>query len=157
MTWKLPMPVAAPQRPQEPPAAQEEASRACGPPPMVPMVPIVEQPSPDAEPPRPLRLSWRDFPPEYIDALRTAATVEGRTARLGPMSWNDARFSQREFYRLVATLRRNVTEGDQEALALDNIARQLRVSVPRCEHDLKQHWFILKANPLVKAVREQER
>ena len=135
MTWKLPMPIAVPQRPQEP---------------------LQEEPPADEGGARPLRLSWRDFPPEYISALRTAATVEGRTARLGPMSWNDARFSQREFYRLVATLRRNVQEGDQDALPLDAVARQLRVSVPRCEHDLKQHWFILKANPLVKAIREQQ-
>lgn len=139
MTWKLPIPAApqlpskggSPPRPQPPPGELDRGGAA------------------------PVRLSWRDFPPEYISALRTAAGPS-RVARLGPMSWNDARFSQREFYRLVATLRRNVEEGDSEAFPLDDIARQLRCSVPRCEEDLTQHWFILKANPLVKAVRAQQ-
>jgi hypothetical protein len=145
--WKLPLPGAATAAPA--PATTPVATTA----------PQKPQETPVASPPsdtvagdiRPLRLSWRDFPPEYAAALRSAAT--NGSAQLGPMSWNDARFSQREFYRLVAVLRRNVSEGDTEAAPLDDIARQLRVSVPRCDHDLTKHWFILKANPLVKAMR----
>jgi hypothetical protein len=103
------------------------------------------------DPQRPFRTSWRDFPPEYIEALKQA-DAEGE-ARIGPMSWNDARFSQREFYRLVACLRRNSVEGDTEAAALDQIARKLRVSGPRCEEDLTKHWFVLKANPLWRPIQ----
>ncbi len=101
---------------------------------------------------RPLRTDWHDFPPEYITALKVAGR-EG-FVRLGPMSWNNARFSQREFYRLVAVLRRQAPT-DPEAATLDNIARQLRVSCPRCDEDVTQHWFMLQANPIVEGMRSR--
>lgn len=105
----------------------------------------------DTGPTRPLRASWRDFPTEYIDALRRAA-ADG-TVRLGPMTWNDARFAQREFYRLIAVLRRAAEATDNEAAALDQIARRLRVSCPRCaDGDLTLHWLVLKENPIVAAM-----
>lgn len=100
---------------------------------------------------RPIRDSWRDYPPEYITALVTAHR-EGEV-RLGPMAWNDVRFSQREWYRLTATLRRTASE-DTDAAGYLAMADTLRVSCPRCEapHDLRLHWFVLKANPIVAAV-----
>lgn len=99
---------------------------------------------------RPLRASWQDFPAEYIEALRQAGA--GGDVRLGPMAWNDARFAQREFYRLVAILRRTATT-DPSAAELDAIARRLRVSCPRCETgDLTLHWLVLKKNPIIAAM-----
>jgi hypothetical protein len=99
---------------------------------------------------RALRASWRDFPLEYIEALRQADTEE---VRLGPMTWNDARFAQREFYRLIAVLRRAPVD-DPTAVLLDDIARRLRVSCPRCEDgDLTLHWLVLKKNPIIAAMR----
>jgi len=98
---------------------------------------------------RPIRTDWRDFPTEYIQALN-AAGADG-SVKLGPMSWNDARFAQREFYRLIAVLRR-MAPSDEEAARLDSIARRLRVSCPRCEADLTRHWFVLQANPIVQGM-----
>jgi hypothetical protein len=98
---------------------------------------------------RPVRTDWRDFPAEYIQALNAAGT-DG-SVQLGPMSWNDARFAQREFYRLIAVLRR-MAPTDDEAGRLDLIARRLRVSCPRCETDLTRHWFVLQANPIVQGM-----
>lgn len=101
---------------------------------------------------RPSRATWRDFPPEYITAL----DIAGRdgSVQLGPMSWNDARFAQREFYRLIAVLRR-MAPSDEEAAKLDEIARRLRVSCPRCEADLTKHWFMLRANPIVQGMKDR--
>ena len=101
---------------------------------------------------RPVRTDWRDFPVEYIQALN-AAGADG-SVQLGPMSWNDARFAQREFYRLIAVLRRMAPD-DVEANRLDSIAKRLRVSCPRCETDLNRHWFVLQANPIVEGMRNQ--
>lgn len=146
MSWKIPLPPA-----HIPPPPEPEQLPQLPAPPVSPRV--LDAATADLGGSRPLRLSWRDYPPEYITMLREAGDKE--TSRLGPMTWNDVRFAQREFYRLVATLRRNVQEGDQEAVPLDEIARRLRASCPRCEHDLTRHWFILKSNPLVKAMRGQ--
>ena len=101
---------------------------------------------------RPVRTNWRDFPGEYITALQVAGR-EG-SVQLGPMSWNDARFAQREFYRLMAVLRRTAPT-DAEAAKLDEIARRLRVSCPRCETDLTRHWFSLQANPIVEGMKDR--
>jgi hypothetical protein len=101
-----------------------------------------------------LRASWRDFPAEYVEALRSTAVTGSGQVQLGPMSWSDARFAQREFYRLIAVLRQEAKTGDSAAVELDQLARGLRVSCPRCEHDLTQHWFVLKANPIVQAVSQ---
>jgi hypothetical protein len=102
---------------------------------------------------RPLRATWQDFPPEYIHALRQAS-ADGQV-RLGPMTWNDARFAQREFYRLIAVLRRaEGSAADDKAASLAEIARRLRVSCPRCDDgDLTLHWLVLKENPIVAAMR----
>ncbi len=99
---------------------------------------------------RPVRTDWRDFPVEYITALNVAG--RDGSIQLGPMSWNDARFAQREFYRLIAVLRR-MAPTDAEAAKLDGIARRLRVSCPRCETDLAKHWFVLQANPIVEGMK----
>lgn len=104
---------------------------------------------PSTSPAPTFRASWRDFPEPMLDAMRRAQ-LDGE-ARLGPMEWNDALFSQREFHRLFAVLRRNAGDGDEEAAPLYELSKSLRVACPQAESGgdgSRRHMVILKGHPL---------
>jgi hypothetical protein len=101
-------------------------------------------PRPRGRPTTPVRRDWREFPIAYADHLRE--TQRTLPLQLGPMSWNDARFAQRElryFFRALAARRH-----DPEASVLYSLSQRLRISCPRVDGNPTQHWVVLKLNPL---------
>jgi hypothetical protein len=91
------------------------------------------------------RRGWRDFPAEYAAIL--SKTRHTLPVTLGPMSWNEARYAQRELHRFFDALRL-ASEG--EAVELYKLTQRLRISCPRVDGKDKQHLVILQLNPLLR-------
>lgn len=118
---------------------------AAAPRPPVQLIPgYTKRPPPREQPPT--RRGWEEFPSAYAERLRE--TQYTLPLKMGPMSWNDARFAQRELRYFFRALAGAARRRDEQAAPLHQLAQRLRISCPRTDDDPNLHWVILKPNPL---------